>query len=109
MKKGDHEWFSYFEKCAAKDPYQYLNGGIWPYLGAFYVVALVKAGKLAKAQEELKNLAQANKAGREREWEFNEWLDGITGQPAGSVYQAWSAGMYIFAYTCVTQKRIPIF
>jgi len=109
LKKGGKDWFSYFDKCAAKDPYQYLNGGIWPYLGAFYVASLVKAGKLVSAQKELENLARANKIGREREWEFNEWLDGIKGQPKGAVYQAWSAGAYIFAHECVRLKKVIYF
>ncbi|HPA25408.1 MAG TPA: glycoside hydrolase 100 family protein [bacterium] len=109
LKKGDKEWFSYFEKCNAKDPYQYLNGGIWPYLGAFYVAALIKAKKNAKAQKELANLTLANQIGREREWEFNEWLDGLTGKPKGAVYQAWSAGAYIFANACVQRKKIIYF
>ncbi|HPI67410.1 MAG TPA: glycoside hydrolase 100 family protein, partial [bacterium] len=109
LKKGDKEWFSYFEKCGAKDPYQYLNAGIWPYLGAFYVAALVKAGKLRTAQKELANLTQANKIGRELEWEFNEWLDGLTGKPKGAVYQAWSAGSYLFACECVKRKKVIYF
>ncbi len=109
LKKGDKEWFSYFEKCGAKDPYQYLNGGIWPYLGAFYVVALVKVGRFKQAQKELENLAHANKIGRERDWEFNEWLDGITGMPKGAVYQAWTAGAYLFAHECVKKKKVIYF
>lgn len=108
MQKGDKDWFSYFEKCSAKDPYQYLNGGVWPYLGAFYVAALIKADRLLTAHKELENLALANKAGK-MEWEFNEWLDGITGKTKGSVYQAWSAGAYIFASECVTQKKVLFF
>lgn len=109
LKKGDKDWFSYFEKCSAKDPYQYLNGGIWLYLGGFYVAALVKASKINKAKKELENLALANKLGREIEWEFNEWLDGLTGKPKGAVYQAWSAGAYLFAHECVKKNKIIYF
>ena len=88
-------------------PYQYHNGGIWPFIGGFYVAALVKAKQFKKAEEELKRLAAANKQGRKVSWEFNEWLDGIRGKPMGGVYQAWSAGAYIFAYECVKNGKVP--
>ena len=42
-------------------------------------------------------LAEANRLGREREWEFNEWLHGATGRPMGKAYQAWSAAAYLRA------------
>ncbi len=109
LRKGDQEWHSYFEKCMAKDPYQYLNAGIWPYLGGFYVASLIKMKKYKKAEKELNKLSLANQLGIKLPWDFNEWLDGQTGQPKGSRYQAWSAGLYIFAYICVAQKRVPIF
>ena len=32
-------------------PHYYHNGGIWPFIGGFYVAALVKAGRLKEAQE----------------------------------------------------------
>jgi len=41
-------------------------------------------------------------------WEFNEWCHGRTGQPMGYPHQAWSAGMYVFAYHCVTEGHVPI-
>ncbi|PIT90150.1 hypothetical protein COU23_00115 [Candidatus Kuenenbacteria bacterium CG10_big_fil_rev_8_21_14_0_10_36_11] len=109
MKKEGKEWFSYFNKCDAKTPYHYLNAGIWPYLGGLYVAALVKADKQKEATKELIKLALANKAGQQREWEFNEWLHGLTGQPKGAVYQAWSAGAYLFASECVKKRKIVYF
>lgn len=109
IKKGEKEWHSYFEKCDAREPFCYLNGGIWPFIGGFYVAALVKAKKLTKAKEELASLAEANKQNIEGEWGFNEWLDGIEGKPTKNNWQAWSAGMYIFAFECVKRKRVPWF
>jgi glycogen debranching enzyme len=47
--------------------------------------------------------------GREDEWEFNEWFHGVTGEPKGAKDQAWSAGMYIYAYICVIESREPVF
>jgi len=109
ITKKDKDWHSYFEKCDSKDPYQYSNGGIWPYIGGWYVAALVKTKQFSRAEEELEMLACANKLGKATEWEFSEWLDGETGEPKGTPYQAWSAGMYIFAHECVKRKKIPIF
>lgn len=106
IKKGDPEWHSYFEKCDAREPFKYANAGIWPFIGGFYVAALVRAGQLSKARQELESLAEANKQGLAGEWKFCEWLDGVTGEATPNDFQAWSAGMYIFAYECVRRKRV---
>jgi len=107
IKQGDKEWHSYFSQCSAKDPYQYLNAGVWPFIGGFYIAALVKTKYYKKAEIELNNLAKANRLGAKRDWEFNECLDGLKGEPMGSPYQGWSAGSYIFAFKSVEKKRVP--
>jgi glycogen debranching enzyme len=107
---GGPHWKSYYDELGENRlPHQYLNGGIWPFIGGFYIAALVKARRYEKATEELGRLATANKQGKEKVWEFNEWLDGNTGKPKGGVWQAWSIGMYIFAYECVKRKKVPFF
>jgi len=53
-------------------PEQYHNGGIWPFVGGFYVAALVKAGQHDRAARVLEKLAEVNRLGIEEEWEFNE-------------------------------------
>ena len=88
-------------------PYCYHNAGIWPWIGGFYVAALVKAGRQACAQKALERLALANKAGQNGEWEFNEWLHGRTGHPTGAPYQSWSASGYIIAYKAVREGLLP--
>jgi len=108
IKKGDPAWRDYFEKCDARSPYNYLNGGVWPFVGGFYVAALVKAGRQKEAEQELVNLAKANLA-RLDGHEFNEWLHGRTGKPKGEPYQGWSAGTYIYAYECVKQNKVLFF
>jgi glycogen debranching enzyme len=109
IKAGDKEWHPYFSKCLSKDPYQYSNGGVWPFIGAFYVVALVKVKDYKKAEIELNNLAEANKSGKDREWEFNEWLDGKSGEPKGNPFQAWSAGAYVYAFECFKKREVLFF
>jgi len=103
IKPGYKEWQPYFSKCLAKEPYQYLNAGIWPFIGGFYVAALVKTKQLSKAEKEFNLLTKA------LDPNFNEWLDGKTGQPKGAPYQGWSAGTYLFAYKCLKEKQVPFF
>lgn len=103
---GDKDWKEYYRIYNLNLPYQYHNGGIWPFIGGFYIAALVKAGRYEEAEQELENLAKANYEGLFGEWEFNEWLNSRTGTAAGNTLQAWSAGMYIFAYQSVMQKNV---
>jgi len=98
QKPGDSNWRHYFVLNKLNLPDQYHNGGAWPYLGGLYVAALIKVGKLNEAQQELIKLAQMCKKGKDTPWEFNEWFHGKSGKPMGMPSQAWSAGMYLYAY-----------
>jgi len=73
------------------------------------VAVLVEAGRLDEALRQLEKLAEVNRLGINEEWEFNEWCHGRTGRPMGYPHQAWSAGMYAFAYRCVRDGRVPVF
>ena len=116
IRKGDSAYHKYFEDCEAREAYHYLNAGIWPFIGGFYVVALVKMKKFAKAKKELELLAKANlkskgstiHGSRSTVHDFYEWLDGKTGKVEGgsSPYQAWSAGMYLYAHNSVKRKKL---
>jgi len=105
---GNKDWREYYRNNNLNLPEQYHNGGIWPFVGGFYVATLVKAGRLQEAQKQLERLAQVNRQGVDGEWEFNEWCHGRTGKPMGYPHQAWSAGMYLFAYYCVKQGEVPL-
>jgi hypothetical protein len=87
---ADPDWRDYYGTLNL--PHRYHNGGVWPFIGGFYVAALVKAGRVSRAEAALERLADLNRAGA-----FNEWHDAITGEPEGARDQAWSAGMYLFA------------
>jgi glycogen debranching enzyme len=101
VRPGDADWRNYYGSLNA--PHHYHNGGVWPFLGGFYVAALVKAGRLETAELALRGLAQLNQCGQ-----FNEWHHGETGAPMGAQDQAWSAGMYLFAWECVTRGQVPL-
>lgn len=84
-------------------PCCYHNAGIWPFVGAFYVIATLKCNRGELAGQELAKLAQVNKLGLQDEWEFREWINSSTGEPAGALHQTWNAATYIMAYQAVTQ------
>jgi glycogen debranching enzyme len=109
IKKGSKEWQPYFSKCLAAKPNYYLNGGIWPYIGGFYVAALVKAKRFTQAKKQLKLLAEVNRLGAEKEWEFNEWVHPLKKKAMGSSYHAWSGGAYLLAFKSVSDKKIAFF
>ncbi len=94
VRPGDPDWRDYYGSL--NQPHLYHNGGICPFIGGFYVAALVKAGRHEAAARSLQNLAELNLRG-----EFNEWHHGETGEPMGVKCQAWSAGLYLFAFECV--------
>ncbi len=112
LKRSDKEWQDYFETAESKTPYHYLNGGIWPFIGGFYVAALVKEKQYRKAKQELQKLALANQVNQsQKEKLFPEWLHGKTGRITGGAngYQAWSAGMFLFADQSLKNKKVPFF
>jgi hypothetical protein len=98
---GDSDWRDYYGMLNV--PHHYHNGGVWPFIGGFYVAALVAAGRADQASQALERLAALNLAG-----EFNEWHHGETLAPMGVQDQAWSAGMFLFAQECVKQGKVPL-
>ena len=106
IRPGEQNWREYHRINNLNMPHQYHNGGIWPWVGGLYVAALVKAGRPERAREELALLAAALKRGSEP-WECNEWLHGETGRPMGVRFQAWSAGMFLYAHHAVETGELP--
>lgn len=112
-KKGDA---GYDDKFDAMLPVQhrsgqldYHNGGVWPFVGGFYVCSLYSL-RSERAGTELENLAKVNGVFREGETVgFNEWLDGRRGDALGQYGQSWNAGMYIAAHASSKGKDPFIF
>ncbi len=105
---GTKDWQDYYLDCDAGTPYSYLNGGIWTFIGGFYILALIKCKQYKEAAVQLNSLARANlKEGSL----FPEWLDGKNGKfitKHFSVNQAWNAGMYVLAYQSIQKKKVLI-
>jgi glycogen debranching enzyme len=88
-------WRPYMLRHRQNLPWQYHNGGIWPFVGAFWVLALATLGDMARARAELEKVARANALGR---WRFSEWLHGRTLAPAGMAGQSWNAAAFLLAW-----------
>ncbi len=95
---GDPQWRTYYTVNLLNLPDHYHNGGVWPFIGAYWVMFISRLGLRDLAQQELYRLALVNKQGIETDWEFSEWVHGKTGRPMGKRYQAWSAAGFIGAY-----------
>ena len=100
IKKDSDYWEDYYLDAGAT-PNHYLNGGIWPYLGGFYVLALIKMKRFKQAEKELSKLAESNLKNNS----FPEWIDPKTKKTYGKL-QAWSAGTYIWAYNSLKKKKV---
>ncbi len=98
IRMKSRHWHDYFRDCDAGKPHHYLNGGIWPFIGGFYVLALIKAKKTGKAREMIGSLEKANLDGN-----FPEWINPMTGKARGRL-QAWDAGTYILAKKSLERK-----
>jgi glycogen debranching enzyme len=93
--KDDPFWDFYFrwtELPYLQEPGNYHNGGIWPFVGGFYVAALKKEEKPFK--KIFNNLVKSCELNN---WRFSEWLNS-KGEPCGSANQSWSAALLLYAY-----------
>ena len=90
-----HElWRPYMARHRQNHMHQYHNGGIWPFVGGFWVLALARLGLHEMARQELASLAQANAADG---WRFTEWFHGRTLAPLGMAGQSWNAAAFLLA------------
>lgn len=95
IRKRTRQWRAYMDRHNLNAPHQYHNGGIWPFAGCFFAMALAKGGKPVLAVRGLRNVAALN---RVSDWQFNEWFHGTTGRPMGMPGQSWNAAMFLLAY-----------
>lgn len=105
----DPDWIPRYEQYNL--PGDYHNGGIWPFISALHVAALVKAGKHELAKEKLFLLTDLIKKSRNKDLQygFNEWYKAQDGEPMGQDWQSWSAALYLYAAECVKTNTTPFF
>ncbi len=85
-------YFRWHNEPYLQEPGNYHNGGIWPFVGGFYIAALKKEGK--PFEKEFEKLIESCKLGK---WRFSEWMNS-EGKTIGSANQSWSAGMLLYAH-----------
>ena len=91
----EHElWRPYMARHQQNHPHQYHNGGIWPFVGGFWVLALERLGHRDLAQQALVRLARVNALD---DWRFTEWFNGRTLKPMGMAGQSWNAATFLLA------------
>jgi GH15 family glucan-1,4-alpha-glucosidase len=94
LTRSDALWRAYMARHRQNHPHQYHNGGLWPFVGGWWVMALAQLGRRRLARRALQALAQANAAA---DWRFTEWFHGRTLAPMGMAGQSWNAATLILA------------
>ena len=109
IRPGDPDWRPRYERF--NRPGEYHNGGIWPFVCGFYVVAALAAGRPRIAARRFDALTALVAQGRNDElaFGFNEWHRAADGRPAGQDWQTWSAAMYLYAAACMEHGRVLFF
>lgn len=109
IRPGDPDWHPRYERF--NQPGEYHNGGIWPFITALYIAALVAAGRTRLAERKLRALTEAVRLTRAADapFGFNEWLRAQDGRPMGQDWQLWSAALYLYAATVVERRQTAFF
>jgi glycogen debranching enzyme len=104
IKRNSPVWRPYMARHRQNLVWQYHNGGIWPMVGGFWIMALAATRRRAQARSELVKLARVCALGN---WSFTEWLHGKTLAPRGMPGQSWNAAAFLMAeHAVLTGKRI---
>ena len=98
-------WREYMGRHRQNVAWQYHNGGIWPFVGGFWALALLHHGKRREALTVLDGMALTAQA---RDWEFNEWFHGQSGEPMGMPGQSWNAAMLLLCYESLRGRWWPV-
>jgi len=105
----DPDWRPRYERFG--QPGEYHNGGVWPFICAFYIVAALAAGLPKIAESNFAALTRAVRLARDQSlsFGFNEWLRAQDGAVMGQDWQTWSAAMYLYAANCLEQGKALFF
>lgn len=109
IQPSDPDWLPRYQLF--NNPGEYHNGGIWPFIGGFYVAALVAAKRYKLAREKLIALTECVTVSNSGnvQFGFNEWIKAQNGVPMGQEWQTWSAALYLYAAKCVEVQTTPFF
>lgn len=109
IRPTDFDWRPRYERL--NRPGEYHNGGVWPFVCGFYVVAALAAGFPKLAERRLGSLTELVRPARYHavSFGFNEWIKAQDGSPRGQDWQTWSAAMYLYAAECVERGEALFF
>lgn len=96
-------WRPYMGRHQQNYLHQYHNGGIWPFVGGFWVMVLTQLGLHDQANAELVKLARAN---AHDDWRFTEWFHGKTLAPMGMAGQSWNAAAFLMASKALRESAL---
>lgn len=103
LMRHDELWRPYMARHRQNHPHQYHNGGIWPFVGGFWALALARLGLMDEAREAVQRLADVNALD---DWRFTEWLHGATLAPMGMAGQSWNAAAYLLAHRALGGEAV---
>ncbi len=96
--------FSYTFK---NKPYEFHNGGLWPFVTGFYAADLARRGKIDLAKRFLVGVHKANKMKRHgRNWSFSEYIHGKKFVPEGMDHLGWNAATAVIAHHALQGEHI---
>lgn len=101
IQRADALWRPYMGRHRQNLEYQYHNGGIWPFIGGFWVMALAGLGLREHAHAALNGMIECNRLG---DWAFQEWLHGVSYEPRGMRGQSWNAAAVLLAQRSLEQR-----
>ncbi len=100
LTRRDELWRPYMARHRQNLEHQYHNGGIWPFVGGFWAMALARLGQREAAAGALAALTEAN---ARDQWRFTEWFHGRTLEPMGMAGQSWNAATFLLALDALRQ------
>ncbi len=109
IRPGDRDWHDRYAQF--NNPGEYHNGGVWPFICALYVAALVGAKRFSLARTKLMALTRLVRRSERgnTDYGFNEWMNARDGRASGQDWQTWSASLYLYAAACVESDSTPYF
>lgn len=88
-------------------PYEFHNGGLWPFVTGFYVADLAQRGKKKLAKKYLSAINEANKMeSNGNKWSFPEFVHGKKLKPGGMIHLGWNAALSIVAHHSLAGSKI---
>lgn len=99
IEEGDHDWpalRAYHLHDFRNEPHEYHNGGVWPIWLGWLALALARAGRAADLTR-LRALV-LRRLSADPDFDFQEYLHGVTGMPGGMRHMAYSATGLLFLH-----------